>query len=756
VWNPGIPGGIPAVTTVYTTINAATYGNGTTDATAAINNAIQAAGNAAASTGIPQVVFLPAGTYRVSQPIVLDQSHVVLRGAGAGFTKIRQYSDCAVIWFGSVNYDWSGTSVVAVSGNVAKGSTSVTVANASGFSVGDIIQIDQIDDTSYISHGTYYWTYDKRSNTPDTNGPPSSHAGYRSIGQQLEIVSKSGNTLGIRGVIHMNYNSTFYPEAFKMPSVFSSGLEDFTVSGGGNPSGNGQIAGDSLAYSWVKGVEGDGRPASGGMVGIHIQLAHAYRCEIRQCYTHHATNIIAGGNAYGITLRGQSSDNLVEDNISMHLNKPMVNYCTGGGNVIAYNYVDNAYSTDFPGWEESGVDGNHGSYSVMDLFEGNWGSNIGADSTHYDSGWLTFFRNYAQGKNSSPPAPDNGNVRAVGIDGMNRNFNVVGNVLNTAGVVNGAQPIYQSVDPTTLDPAAIFRIGANSMGGSYEVFDDGTALKTLYRHGNYDYVTNSVIWDPTNADHTLPASLYLTAKPAFFGSLTWPWVDPLGATKVYTLPAKARFDAGTPIPLVQVTSISPVSGSTAGGTTVTVRGGGFQPGSTVTLGGVAVSSVVVSGLTTLTAVTGAHETALVDVTVTIPGSWSATLSQAFFYSPPSAPARFFTLAPCRLVDTRAGQPPALTATERRVWTVTGACGVPPTATALALNVTVTQATAAGWVRLTPGNGLADTSTLNFSAGQTRANNAVVWLATDGTGSLAATNGSLGSVHVILDVSGYFQ
>jgi hypothetical protein len=41
----------------------------------------------------------------------------------------------------------------------------------------------------------------------------------------------------------------------------------------------------------------------------------------------------------------------------------------------------------------------------------------------------------------------------------------------------------------------------------------------------------------------------LTHKPAFFDAgrgYTWPWVDPVGATKLYVLPAKARYDAGTP------------------------------------------------------------------------------------------------------------------------------------------------------------------------------------------------------------------
>jgi len=39
---------------------------------------------------------------------------------------------------------------------------------------------------------------------------------------------------------------------------------------------------------------------------------------------------------------------------------------------------------------------------------------------------------------------------------------------------------------------------------------------------------------------------------------------------------------------------------------------------------------------------------------------------------------------------------------------------------------------------------------------TRANNAVVLLATDGTGTIKVKNGSAGVVHFVLDVNGYFQ
>jgi hypothetical protein len=207
----------------------------------------------------------------------------------------------------------------------------------------------------------------------------------------------------------------------------------------------------------------------------------------------------------------------------------------------------------------------------------------------------------------------------------------------------------------------------------------------------------------------------------------------------------------------QVTSIGPVSGPIAGGTAVTIKGSGFAAGATVSIGGVAASGVVVGGSTSLTAVTGAHATGLADVVVTIPGPRSATLAQGFFYSTDAPAAGFYTLAPCRVVDTRAGQPPALAASERRVFTVTGgACDVPATAVAVSVNLTVTAAAAMGHIRLAPGNGLSATSALNFSAGQTRANNAVVRLSTDGTGGISATNRSAGAVHLIVDVTGYFE
>jgi hypothetical protein len=57
----------------------------------------------------------------------------------------------------------------------------------------------------------------------------------------------------------------------------------------------------------------------------------------------------------------------------------------------------------------------------------------------------------------------------------------------------------------------------------------------------------------------------------------------------------------------------------------------------------------------------------------------------------------------------------------------------------------------------PGNALSvGTNEISFSAGVTRANNAVIELATDGTGTIQVRNLAAAAVHFVLDVNGYFE
>ncbi|HEX5719794.1 MAG TPA: VCBS repeat-containing protein [Thermoanaerobaculia bacterium] len=135
---------------------------------------------------------------------------------------------------------------------------------------------------------------------------------------------------------------------------------------------------------------------------------------------------------------------------------------------------------------------------------------------------------------------------------------------------------------------------------------------------------------------------------------------------------------------------------------------------------------------------------------------------------------FHTLTPCRISDSRQSGfltygGPKLVAGEQRTITIhdvpahipswRSACGVPATAKAVALNVTVDLANVAGSLTLFPaGDGLPATNTISFPAGRTRANNAVMPLSFDGRGNLTVYVNMPpgGQVHVILDVFGYFR
>lgn len=123
-----------------------------------------------------------------------------------------------------------------------------------------------------------------------------------------------------------------------------------------------------------------------------------------------------------------------------------------------------------------------------------------------------------------------------------------------------------------------------------------------------------------------------------------------------------------------------------------------------------------------------------------------------------AGADYYTLAPCRVVDTRTSPDgplagPALVP-GARVFPLAGNCGIPTSASAVSLNVTITQATDAGDLRLYPAGGEAPlVSTINWSPGQTRANSAVVRLASEGLA--VQCDQASGKMHLILDVNGYY-
>ena len=122
------------------------------------------------------------------------------------------------------------------------------------------------------------------------------------------------------------------------------------------------------------------------------------------------------------------------------------------------------------------------------------------------------------------------------------------------------------------------------------------------------------------------------------------------------------------------------------------------------------------------------------------------------------PTDFYTLTPCRLLDTRQTGP-GVAANTVYNFAVTGLCGVPLTAQAVVVNITAVAPTDIGDLRLYPAGSPAPlAAVLAFTSGRTLAGNAVGTLGAGG--SLAIQNdmptGSTGQTHVVVDVVGYFQ
>jgi hypothetical protein len=126
---------------------------------------------------------------------------------------------------------------------------------------------------------------------------------------------------------------------------------------------------------------------------------------------------------------------------------------------------------------------------------------------------------------------------------------------------------------------------------------------------------------------------------------------------------------------------------------------------------------------------------------------------------PTAPLPFIAVAPCRIVDTRRaagnfGGPELVPGSSRNFPLPLGPCtGIPPDAGAYSLNFTVTNTTGPGDIRVYPQGGILPlVSTLNYVAGQTVANAAIVPAGTDGGISVRA---DVHGADLIIDFNGYY-
>lgn len=561
-WAPGLQAPIPARTTICASLSAATFGTGTRDASAAIQEAIDRCPEG-------QTVQLSAGRFLLNRFVLLNKS-ITLRGAGPDQTWLVKTDGARagthlvddaspVIIIGPMRWPKPdpGTSVDLAADAVA-GATSIRVARASGFAAGQFVVLDHDDFAAGAwlplprrlggGAGAMIWASDlvvfnrhEPAEWSDGNFPDSlswfSQAN-RPVNEIKEIASVERDTITFTTPVHMRYTTAkraqltrFYDDTVH---VREAGVEDLGVSGGGN----GNIRFEAAAYSWVKNVDDTFWSGEG------VAINHSFRVEVRDSTIHHSAFSEPGGAGYAISLANGSSEVLIENNAVHDANKVMVVRSSGAGSVVGYNYMDNGVITSTPEWIETGLNGSHMAGSHHILFEGNQAFNYDSDNTHGSAIAMTVFRNHLVGRRSGYGGT--GNQRAAGLMFGSWWHAFIGNVLGEEGRMDGW--IYEdpgdgatgSRSDAWRSGGAIWRLGYDP--GHWDQVADPKVRSTVLRDGNFDYVTGEVRWDRT--PRPLPPSLYLKEKPAFFGDEPWPWVDPTGTRKLGTLPARRR--AGAP------------------------------------------------------------------------------------------------------------------------------------------------------------------------------------------------------------------
>jgi hypothetical protein len=541
-WNPGIPGGIPVRNTVCASISASDYGNGSSDARRAIQNAINACPEG-------QVVQLSAGTFRISSGPIEITKGVTLRGAGPTRT-ILQAPDGTNQPVVVIGRRWikveASTNLVT---DAVKGARSVQVASTAGLRAGQLVLIDA-EANDALSHWGPGCDTGCKSWFSRTNRP---------LSQMMEITSISGNTVTFSTPFHITFDTAHAAQLSRFesnyPAVRSAGLEDLKVYGGEGGDGGGNIYMEFAMYSWVKNVESEYSS------GASIHLYRTFRSVVRDSYFHHTKNPNPGGAGYGIDISTASADNLIENNISWAFNKVILMRASGGGNVIGYNYMEDGYGAGYRTIPEVGLNASHMTTPHHELFEGNQAWNLGSDSRWGNSIYITFFRNHATGLRRSLGGlglQDTNGRRLVSLTARHYWYTFIGNVLGYAGMTPAPFSAFEYEDtyPYSGSTVPIWIFGQPDSAGTPGISGtDPQVAATVIRDGNFDYFTNSVRWD--RGERQIPDSLYLKGKPAFFGNCQWPWVNPTGSTKVAVLPARARFD-GNPNACGEVTAVAPL------------------------------------------------------------------------------------------------------------------------------------------------------------------------------------------------------
>jgi len=397
------PGGSNQRTTLID-ITQSPYNADNTGATS-VSSALQSAINAA-STG--QVVYMPAGTYKLSSGISIGANKkITLRGAGIGVTNLVWDGNVRLAVGSEADYQWNyPSSNNEITAGLTQGSTVITIADTSAFTAGKIIQLsfeNQLDDTAIQAGAT----------------PVLATYGYRNMRKQkCVVVSKTSTTLTISPGIHHSPQSGL--KAWVATSSQQSelvGLESFSADFSSSTQGL-PIVFTQCYNCWVYNVK------TTDTTNYHFYLVDSVNCEIRRSWFDGRQ--IGGSNGAAL-LMGASANCLIAHSIIAHID-PCVEINAGCcGNVLAYNVIEDGKAT-------AALNTNHGAHNSHNLFEGNIFTGQQSDGYYGTASEDTWLRNWATGHLYTHAS----GRHAFVFNRFNRYHSLIGNIMGWSGYSTGA------------------------------------------------------------------------------------------------------------------------------------------------------------------------------------------------------------------------------------------------------------------------------------------------------------------------------
>lgn len=536
--NVGVPGGIPSRVTIFCDLTQAPYNadpTGVVDAGPILEQAI-------IDCPANQVIYLPSGTYLIDTSVLPGlKNNYSIRGDGMGQT-ILKYGNSAsslAIWIGTPQFPGPGADQLITAG-LEKGSTQFTVADASGF----------YDDFFVgLAPERPIWV-------KNISGPASTD--YRTMKIGMRITSKTATTVDFSPPLPHDYSVYDDVRAiawYGEPGHYVTegvGIENLTLDISESISNIPVQIGRAWGC-WMQDVE------ITGSNGRQVYIQQSQRLEFRRMYVNGVRS--AGTNHEGIAFVDECYWNLVEDCIFYNGGAPPVifgdAYGSCSSNVVAYCVAINTLGGF---WDMSS---NHAPHDMLNLFEGNFINTYKDDGYFGSSSHMTLLRNRIRSM--------------IGLKHFSNYYNIVGNVLgslveifNTDGTSQPANTAYSTETANYYPPVwPIYELGFPNIGN---IDHDGTTIpytdppdytpygdtlievqqldlnpkNTIIRHGNWDVITDGIVWDPGIADHDIPDSYFLSSAPSYFAAAGCPWppFDPDYPDRGMTsIPAGVRLQA---------------------------------------------------------------------------------------------------------------------------------------------------------------------------------------------------------------------